>query len=151
MSELNIFEFDVPVPTGATGHVCVLWPCDASQIQQFLKERFGLDGPDRDAWEGVCITLPELDARAGCPTAVIALRTWKANADKFAVLAHECFHAAEWLLKQTGHKPPADWMELPPGGGPRSAWEDAAYLLQWILRRVLVGVLKERAVIEATS
>lgn len=144
MTQLNVFEFDVPIHIeGGSGRVHVLWPCDASLIHRFLKERFDLEGPERDSWEGVCISFPELDAKAGCPTALIALRTWEANADKLALLAHECFHAAEWLLKQTGHRPPADWMELPSKGGPREAWEDAAYLLQWIMRRVLVGIMKE--------
>lgn len=139
-----MFDFDVPIHiNGGTGHVHVFCPSDASQIQAFLKERFDLDGPERDTWDGVCISFPELDAKAGCPTALIALRTWEANADNFARLAHECFHAAEWMLKQTGHKPPAGWMELPPEGGPKEAWEDAAYLLQWIMRRVLVKILKE--------
>jgi hypothetical protein len=144
LSELNIVEFDVPIHfDGGSGRVHVLWPCDASQIHCFLKEKFDLDGPERDSWEGVCISFPELDAKAGRPTVLIALKTWEANADKLALLAHECFHAAEWLLKQTGHKPPADWMELPSGRGPREAWEDAAYLLQWIMRRVLVEIMKE--------
>src|SRR5262245_46388386 len=143
MSEPNIFEFDVPIHIdGGKGHVHVLWPCDASQLQRFLRERFDVDGPHRDSWEGLCVSSPELDAKAGRPTAWSPLRTWEANADKFALLAHECFHAAEWMLKQTGHWPPEDWMELPPQGGPREAWEDAAYLLQWIMRRVLVGILK---------
>jgi hypothetical protein len=71
-----------------------------------------------------------------------ALRTWKANADKFALLAHECFHAAEWMLNQTGHRPSADWMELPLRGGPRGDVGGCSYLLQRIMRRVLVGILK---------
>ena len=121
----------------------VFWPCDASKIQGFLKEKFDLNGPESDIWEGVCVSFLELDAKTGCPTALIALRTWKANADKFALLAHECFHAAEWMLKQTGHKPPTNWMDLPPEGGPKEAWEDAAYLPQRIMRRVLVGILNE--------
>lgn len=146
ISELNIFEFDVPIHIeGRTGHVYVLWPCDASQIQQFLKKRFDLDGPDRNTFDGVCISFAALDAKRGCPTVLIALRTWEANAEKIALLAHECFHAAEWLLKRRGHKPPPDWMELPPGGGPKSAWEDAAYLLQWILRRALEGIMHRGA------
>ena len=144
MSELNSFEFDVPIHIdGGTGRVHVLCPCDASQIQRFLKERYNLDGYERDSWDGVCISFSDLDAKAGRPTAMIALRTWEANADDLARLAHECFHAAEWMLKQTGHKPPADWMELPLTGGPKMAWEDAAYLLQWIMRRVLAGIFQE--------
>ncbi|WP_133796607.1 hypothetical protein [Prosthecobacter fusiformis] len=146
MSELNNFEFAVPIHIdGGTGHVHVFWSCDASQIQRFLKERYDLIGPDRDSWEGVCIAFPELDEKAGCPTALIALRMWEANAEKFALLAHECFHAAEWMLKQSGYKPPTDWMDLPPEGGPRQAWEDAAYLLQWIMRRSLEGILNDAA------
>lgn len=143
MSEPLHFEFEVPIHTdGGKGIVHVLWPCDASQIHQFLKKRYDLDGPERDTWEGICVSCPELDAKAGCPAALIALRTWKVNADKLALLAHECFHAAEWMLKQTGHEPPINWMDIPPEGGPRNAWEDAAYLLQWIMRRVLDGIME---------
>lgn len=142
MSEARHFEFDVPIHAdGGEGHVHVLWPCDASQIQHFLRERYDLDGPERDTWNGVCVSSPELDAKTGCPTVVIALRTWTNNPDKFALLAHECFHAAEWMLKQTGYQPPTNWMDLPSEGGPRNAWEDAAYLLQWIMRRVLDGIM----------
>lgn len=138
MNVLNTFEFDVPIHAdGGTGHVHVLFPCDASIVQQFLKKRFNLDEPLRDGWEGLCVFSPELDAKAGCPTVLIALRTWEASSSEFSVLAHECFHAAEWMLKQTGHAPPVDWMKLPPEGGPRAVLEDAAYLLQWIIRRVL--------------
>jgi hypothetical protein len=145
MSDLNNFEFDVPIHIdGGTGHVHVFCPCDASQIQRFLKEAYDLEGPERDGCDGVCVSFPELDAKAGCPTTLIGLRSWEPNADKFAMLANECFHAAEWMLKQTGHKPPAEWMELPPEGGPRKAWEDAAYLLQWIMQRVLVEILNEQ-------
>jgi hypothetical protein len=143
MNDLNTFGFDVPIHAdGDTGHVHVFLGCDASVIQQFLKKTFDLDTPIRDSWEGLCINSPEIDEKAGCPTVLIGLRTWKMNADNLALLAHECFHAAEWMLKQTGNKPPADWMELPVEGGPRAAWEDAAYLLQWIMRRVLAGNLK---------
>jgi hypothetical protein len=142
MSELMHFEFDVPIHTdGGEGLVHVLWPCDASQIHQFLKKHYDLAGPERDSWVGICVSCPELDAKVGRPTALIALRTWNANSDELAVLAHECFHAAEWMLKQTGHMPPINWMDLPPEGGPRNAWEDAAYLLQRIMRRVLDGIM----------
>jgi hypothetical protein len=143
MSELNHIEFDVPIHAeGGTGYVHVLWPCDASQIREFLKERYDLDGPERDSWEGISISFPELDLKVGYPTALIALRTWEPTAGNIAVLAHECFHAAEWMLKQTGHKPPENWMGWPPKGGPRETWEDAAYLLQWIMKRALNGILK---------
>lgn len=142
MSEAIHFEFNVPIHTdGGEGLVHVLWPCDALQIHEFLRKRYDLDGPERDSWEGICVSCPELDAKVGRPTALIALRTWKANADRIALLAHECFHAAEWMLKQTGHKPPINWMDLPTEGGPRNAWEDAAYLLQRIMRRVLDGIM----------
>lgn len=144
MSEANHFEFDVPIhANGGKGLVHVLWPCGAPQIQHFLRERYNLDGPERDTWNGICVSSPELDARVGRPAALIALRAWEANANGFALLAHECFHAAEWMLKQAGHKPPASWMDLPPNGGPRNAWEDAAHLLQWIMRRALDGIMNE--------
>lgn len=136
------FEFNVSIHIdGGEGLVHVLWPCDASQIHQFLKKHYDLAGPERYSWEGISVSCPELDAKTGRPTALIALRTWDASADKFALLAHECFHAAEWMLKQTGHKPPINWMDLPPEGGPKNAWEDAAYLLQRIMRRVLDGIM----------
>jgi hypothetical protein len=143
MSETSIFEFDVPIHTdGGTGRVHVMFPCDASQIEQFLKKTYDLEATLRDSWNGICVFSPELDEKAGRPTVVIALRSWEESAEKIAVLAHECFHAAEWMLRQTGHRPPANWLELPPEGGTRAAWEDAAYLLQWIMKRVLEKILK---------
>lgn len=143
MSETYKSEFDVPIHAdGSIGQVHLMYPCDASKIEQFLREKYSLDTTLRDSWEGICVFSPELDAKAGRPTVQIALRTWEPTAEKFAVLAHECFHAAEWMLKQTGHEPPSDWLEHPPEGGPRAAWEDAAYLLQWIMRRVLAEILK---------
>jgi hypothetical protein len=143
MSETNTFEFDVPIHAdGGTGRVHVLLPCDASQIEQFVKKTYGLEENLRDSWKGICVFSPELDAKVGRPTVVIALRSWETGADNYAVLAHECFHAAEWMLKQTGYQPPADWLEFPVEGGPRAAWEDAAYLLQWIMKRVLEKILE---------
>jgi len=43
------------------------------------------------------------------------------------------------MLKQTGYVPPA----IKPGEQ-WEAWEDAAYLLQRIMRRVMEGMLKEK-------
>ena len=142
MRETNIFEFDVPIHAdGGHGHVHVLLPCNASELEQFLKKIYSIDTTFGNGWSGICVFSQELDEKAGRPTAVIALSAWESKPEAFAVLAHECFHAAEWLLKQGGHRPPSDWMELPQTGGPRVVWEDAAYLLQWIMRRVLVKIL----------
>jgi len=93
---------------------------------------FSVDPGERDSWEGKCVTDDKVDEKNGCPTAVIALRKWEGNADTIAVLAHECFHAAEWILQRSGFPPPA---ALP--GEPWEAWEDMAYLLQRIMRRAL--------------
>lgn len=138
MNELKTFEFDVPLGGDAEmGHVHVLLTCEAFHIETLLKEKYNRGTILRDFWEGICVFSPELDANAGCPTAIIALRSWDYSPGSYAVLAHECLHAAEWMLKQTGHSPPPNWMEIPHEGGPRAACEDAAYLLQRIMRRVL--------------
>lgn len=73
MNALKTFEFEVPIHVdGEKGYVHVLLTCNALQIEALLRERFGLEATIRDCWEGICVFSPELDARAGCPTAIIA-------------------------------------------------------------------------------
>jgi hypothetical protein len=146
MSEMKIHEFNVPIDENHEGMVVVLWPCDAVLLHHYVKKRFGLDPGDRDAWDGKCYSSQELDDKIGRPSAVVALRNWdlnlkdpqhwETNAHKLSLLAHECFHAAEWMLKLIGSVPPV----LKPGDE-WEAWEDAAYLLARIMRRALEGML----------
>ncbi|MEZ5329859.1 MAG: hypothetical protein R3F19_32830 [Verrucomicrobiales bacterium] len=147
MSKPKIHEFTVPIDENHEGMMVVLWPCDGIVLQQYVKERFGLDPGDRDSWDGRCYSSQALDDKAGHPFVVMALRNWdlnlkdppyrESNADKLSLLAHECFHAAEWMLKQTGFAPP-----VIEAGDEWEAWEDAAYLLQRIMRRTLEGMLE---------
>jgi hypothetical protein len=144
----NIVPFTVPIAGNHQGQVFMLWPCDGTALHRFVKERFDLDPGDRNAWDGKCYFSQELDDRVGQPSVVMALqnwelnlkdpRRWETNSHQLSLLAHECFHAAEWMLKQTGNlapviKPDGQW----------EAWEDAAYLLQRIMRRALDGMLKD--------
>ena len=145
---MKIHQFNVPIDDYGKheGMVVVLWPCDGVLLQDYVKKRFGLDPGDRDTWPGICCTSRELDDNIGRPSAVVALRNWnlnlkdpsrwESNAYVLSVLAHECFHAAEWMLKQTGSVPPV--LQL---GDKWEAWENAAYLLERIMRRALEGML----------
>ena len=144
----NIVEFAVPIDEDHEGQVLILWPCDGGALHRFVKERFDLDPGDRNAWEGKCYVSQELDDKVGRPSVVMALqswelnlkdpRHWETNSHQLSLLAHECFHVAEWMLKQTGYVKPA----IKPGEQ-WEAWEDAAFLLQRIMRRALEGMLKD--------
>lgn len=143
----NIVKFTVHIDEDHEGQVFILWPCDGAALHRFVTEQFALDPGDRNAWDGKCYVSQELDDRVGRPSVVMALqswelnlknpRLWETNSHHLSLLAHECFHAAEWMLKQTGYvtpviKPGEQW----------EAWEDAAFLLQRIMRRALEGMLK---------
>lgn len=133
MADLQVCDFTVPVHhEGGEGCIYVIWPCSALELSQFMRDKFAFDSGERDTWEGKCVMDHQVDAKHGCPTVVIALRRWELNAENLALLAHECFHAAEWMLKQSGHTAP---VAIP--GEPWEAWEDMAYLLQHIMRRAL--------------
>lgn len=146
MSALNVHEFTVPIDANSVGTVVVLWPCDGQALHRYVMERFGLDSGDRNTWDGKCYFSQELNDKLGQPSVVIALRIWElnlknpvhweSNSHLLALLAHECFHAAEWMLRQTDAVLPAV-----KGDGEWEAWEDAAYLLQRIMRRSLEGML----------
>ena len=148
MNALKTHEFNVPIDENVEGTVVVLWPCNAEMLHGYVMKRFGLDPGDRNAWDGKCYFSQELDDRVGRPFIVLALQNWnlnlkapshrKTHSDKLALLAHECFHAAEWMLKQSGSLVPT----MKPGGEWK-AWEDAAYLLQRIMRRALEGMLAD--------
>ena len=144
----NVVKFTVPIDEGHEGQTFILWPCDGEALRRFVKEQFDLDPGDRNAWDGKCYVSQGLDDRVGQPSVVMALqswelnlkdpRHWESNAHQLSPLAHECFHAAEWMLKQTGYvtpviKPGEQW----------EACEDAAFLLQRITRRALEGMLKD--------
>lgn len=136
MSELPSCEFLVPIDIeGRKGQVFVLWPCDADRLRRFVSEKFQVDSGDGDSWNGKCMFHAEIDSRVGRPTAVIGIRNWNSEPNEIAVLAHECFHAAEWMLKQSGCGPPArdckEWL-----------WEDAAYLLENTMKRALPRMME---------
>lgn len=134
MGDLQVCAFTVPIHCeGGAARVYVLWPCSALELGQFMMREFAFDSGERDSWEGKCVTDPQVDAKHGCPTAVIALRKWELTAANISWLAHECFHAAEWILMQSGHRasvvsPSEQW----------EAGEDMAYLLQ----RIVCGAIE---------
>jgi hypothetical protein len=145
--DLNIKDFLVPIDSSTKGKVFVLWPCDGPKFREFILENFEIDIGERDSWEGICHFSKESDEKIGQPTAVIAIRNWNMEliddpADRgmthhLSVLAHECFHAAEWMTSQAGKPHPMiknkeNW----------EPWEDAAYLLQGIMRRALNYMIK---------
>ncbi|HEY5812064.1 MAG TPA: hypothetical protein VIT23_05380, partial [Terrimicrobiaceae bacterium] len=110
MSNLKTYQFTVPIDENHEGMVVVLWPCDGMVLQQYVTQRFGLDPGDRNTWDAKCYFSQELDDKVGRPSVLMALRNWslnlkdpphrESNADRLSLLAHECFHAAEWMLKQ---------------------------------------------------
>ncbi len=146
MSAPNVHEFTVPIDANSEGMVVVLWPCGGQALHRYVMERFGLDSGDGNTWDGKCYFSRELNQKLGQPSVVIALRIWELNLENpahwesnshlLALLAHECFHAAEWMLRQSDATPPAMKTD-----GEWEAWEDAAYLLQRIMRRSLEGML----------
>jgi hypothetical protein len=138
MRNLEVYNFTVPVHhEGGEARVYILTPCSALELHRFMMDEFAFDPGDRNTWEGKCVTHAKVDAKYGCPTAIIALRQWQLNSETVALLAHECFHAAEWMLRQSGHKAP-----MAVSAEPWEAWEDMAYLLQRIMRRALDELLR---------
>ena len=137
MSTLSIRDFTLTVHTsGAEGRIYLLWPCDAETLYRFVMATFDDDSGEGDAWNGKCFFSEKIDAKSGLPTAIIALRAWDANnAGNIAVLAHECFHASEWILHQIRES-------APPKGEQVNPWEDMAYLLELIMKRALVRLFQ---------
>ena len=142
MGNFHVIDFVVPIHhEGGEGRVFVLWPCSALELRQFMKDEFAVDSGEKDTWEGLCVVDQAVDAKFGCPTAVIALRRWELSSAEIAVLGHECFHAAEWFLWRQGHSAPltskdTKWV----------SWEDMAYLIEWIMSRALKSLhLKSRS------
>lgn len=139
-------QFTVSIDGRVDGIVVVLWPCDGDLLRQYVMTRFALDSGDRNTWDGKCFCSPELDEKLKCPSAVIALKywdlnlknptRWESNSRVLSVLAHECFHAAEWMLRRVE----AGYPMLENGSW--EPWEDAAYLLQRIMTRSLDGMLQ---------
>lgn len=79
-------------------NVYLLWNVrgDAA-LQKFIKKRFKLDyEPGKDTWDGRCLqVLTKDNGRA----MVIALKKWEGTPRWHSTLSHECFHAAEWILR----------------------------------------------------
>jgi len=146
MSTPRVHEFTVPIREGSEGTVIVLWPCDGQALRRYVMERFSLDPGDRNTWEGKCYFSPDLDLKLGHPSAVMALRIWdldlknparwESSSHLLSLLAHESFHVAEWMLRRTEVVRP-----IAKTSGEWEVWEDAAYLLQRIMRRSLEGML----------
>jgi hypothetical protein len=133
MAKFQVYDFTVPITFDkGQARIFLLFPCSALALREFMMNECSVNSADGDAWEGKCMTCSEMGEKYGCPTAVIALRKWEPSAKDIAVLAHECFHAAEWILNQAGLEAP-----LNSPGEPWKAWEDMAYLLEWIMRRAI--------------
>ena len=133
---IHDFTLRVHVSSEDLGRIYLLWPCDAEALCGFVMARFGDDSGESDLWNGKCFFSEKIDAKSGMPTAIIALRAWDATSvEDIAVLGHECFHAAEWMLNQLGQCPP-------PKGDRFKPWEDMAYLLEWIMKRALARLLQ---------
>ena len=103
----------------------VVWSCDSDQLSEWIEERWGVHWSKHDGWRGLFIPSNEIDEVEGKPTFILALRQWSGSIQDVALLAHECYHATQYL-----HKLLAD-----------SEWhgveEDAARLME----RLIVGCL----------
>jgi len=147
-TNLNIQEFLVPINDTNKGKVFVLWPCSGLEVREFILKNFEFDVGERDAWEGICYSSQEFDDKIGQPSTVIAIRNWDLNlrddpergaSHHLSVLAHESFHAAEWMIKQTGG--------VHTIGQASENWdcsEDIAHLLQRIMRRALNCMMNDK-------
>ena len=143
--QTNERKFSVPIIDETNnGIIHLLWPCDWERLKKYLLEKFSIVEGGGRRWGGYTYFSPELDKKNGCPTAVIALSEWHSDIKdpnyetNTATLAHECFHAAEWMLKQKGYIQPTfesdeEW----------TSSEVGAYQIQWIMSRALKNMIKE--------
>jgi hypothetical protein len=79
-------------------NVWLIWPCDQAALNAYAATHFhgDLQGDD-DEWYGKCLKTDTTD-RAGT-IQVIVLRNFEMTPECISTLAHECFHAAEYILE----------------------------------------------------
>ncbi len=99
--------------------------CDSEvALNKFLKRKFGHDLEDEpeDRFQGRSVNFENENG------VLVALIRWKKNPKGLSVLAHECFHAVEYIMERRDTVLSADTSE---------AW---AYLLDSIFFRCLTSL-----------
>lgn len=109
--------------------IYLLWPATPEQLSKFVRKKTGDADYDNTAeFGGRCVE--HVDGKNG-QMLFIALRNWKRRDNyDLATLAHECFHATEYILRHRGF----EFTE--------ATSETFAYLFDSIFRRSLEKLLK---------
>lgn len=103
-------------------NVWLVWPCNSAQLIKIVKKQLGRKVEmEDDEWAGRCLDIPCRRGRVR----LIAMREFRMTPDSISTLAHECFHAAEFILENKVKHDSALTSEV------------YAYLTDSILRRCL--------------
>lgn len=109
-------------------NIYLLWPAKVQQLERYVQENLDENYRDTDDFVGRCVE--NISSENG-QTIVIALEQFKRNnIQNLTTLAHECFHAAEYILHHRGIFHSA------------ATSEAYAYLSDSIFRRCLEKLLK---------
>ena len=76
---------------------CIVWSCNSNQISEWIAQRWSVQWSKHDGWRGLFIPSKEIDEVEGMPTVILALRQWRGSIEDVALLAHECYHATQYL------------------------------------------------------
>lgn len=106
-------------------NVWLVWAVNSKQLSRIVKKELGQDYmPENESWAGKCLSM-DSKLQKGGHAVVIALREWSLEPGHISTLAHECFHAAEYILQgRVEHNPD-------------TTSEVFAYLTDSIVRRCL--------------
>lgn len=76
--------------------VKIFCPASNDTIRKYLKEHYNTDENDDSPFSGKCV---EIDSDDGHCESLIFLKEWELSPFWVSVLAHECFHATEQILR----------------------------------------------------
>ena len=78
-------------------NVWLVWPAKNAQIVKIIRRDLGMkwEPPDADTWAGKCLLI---EPKRRGSVQMIVLRGWSLSPESISTLAHECFHAAEYIL-----------------------------------------------------
>lgn len=83
-------------------NIHILWPATPIILERFMKKRFNTDYKDELPFSGRTIEVEDEKMTSGGQ--VIALSHWENTPIWIAVLAHEVYHATNWILWRRGLK-----------------------------------------------
>src|SRR5437867_4357362 len=75
----------------------VVWSCDSDQLSAWIEERWNVQWSKYDGWRGLSVPIEEVHKIEGKPTVIVVLRKWSGSTEDVALLAHECYHATQYL------------------------------------------------------